>query len=82
MDHDLQSPTVQKALPDLAGLNDTLGFDTFLATPPPTITSNPQAVREHIRGYAVQLERHERFADVWQQQVRLFNSIKPENAIY
>jgi hypothetical protein len=65
----LLSPTVQRALPDLAGLNDTFGFDTFLASPPPTITPDPRAVREHIRGYAVQLERHERFTDIWKHQV-------------
>lgn len=69
MEHALQSPTVQKALPDLAGLHNTLGFDGFLASPPPTVTSEPRAVREHIRGYAVQLERHERFTELWKHQV-------------
>jgi hypothetical protein len=69
MEHAVQSPTVQKALPDLAGLHNTLGFDGFLASPPPTVTSEPRAVREHFRGYAVQLERHERFTELWKHQV-------------
>ena len=69
MEHALQSPTVQKALPDLASLHSTLGFDAFLSNPPPTVTSDVKAVREHLRGYAVQLERHERFTELWKQQV-------------
>jgi hypothetical protein len=69
MEHTLQSPTVQKALPDLASLDTTLGFDGFLASPPPTVTADPKSIREHLRGYAVQLERHERFTEIWKHQV-------------
>jgi hypothetical protein len=69
IDPALQSPTVQRALPDLSGLHSTFGFDMFLASPLPTITSESTVVREHIRGYAVQLERHERFTDIWKHQV-------------
>ncbi|KIW08852.1 uncharacterized protein PV09_00777 [Verruconis gallopava] len=68
MDQALRSPAVQRALPDLAGLHTTFGFDRFLASPPPTITSDPKSIRELFRGYAVQMERHERFTDLWKHQ--------------
>jgi hypothetical protein len=65
----VKSPTVQRVLPDLAGLHDTPGFNAFLANPPNSITPDPEKVRCLIQGYAMQLERHERLTEMWKHQV-------------
>jgi hypothetical protein len=74
LDHLIQSDEVQNLLPDLNGLYNTRGFEAWVSNPPDTISSEPDSVRKTIRGYAIEIDRHERLSDIWttQYQNQLF----------
>jgi hypothetical protein len=68
VDRIIKSDAIQRVFPNLRGLDDTAGFEHFVAHPPDTISSLPKIVRGVVRGYGIQIDRHERFSEIWASQ--------------
>jgi hypothetical protein len=63
----LSSPTVQRVLPDLLGFDDTEGFKSYFTNWP--VSGEPQKVRNIFIEFAEDLDRYERRAVYWKQEV-------------
>ncbi|KAF2435420.1 hypothetical protein EJ08DRAFT_656424 [Tothia fuscella] len=70
LDLGIDTDVVQRAIPNLRGLRDTHGFSQILANSPHTATSEPGELKRVLKNYAIQLERHESEAEMWQRQYR------------